>query len=45
MNTHRMNRSARWLLTTGLLLTLVGPAASVAQAASYVINGLKEGSL
>jgi len=46
MNTHKMNRSIRWMVTTWLILieilTLAGPAASVAQAASYVVNNLND---
>jgi hypothetical protein len=45
MNTRRMYQSVRWLLTTGLLLTMVltlaGPA-SVARAASYVVSNLND---
>src|SRR5262245_64168358 len=41
-----MNKSIRWMVTTWLLLmeilTLAGPAASVARAASYVVTNLND---
>src|SRR5262245_60469569 len=46
MNTHRMKRSVRWLLTPWLLLsvilTLAGPGASVARAAGYSVSNLND---
>ena len=46
MDTRNMNRSVRWLLTTWLLLTMIltlaGPAASVAHAAGYVVTNLND---
>ena len=46
MNTHSINRSIRWLLTAWLLLavilTLAGPSASVARAASFAVTNLND---
>ena len=42
MNTHRMNSSARWLLTTCLLLTMILTRAGPARAASYVVINLND---